>query len=157
MQQIIKANNSKFTFIDHIENMGKRMVESNKLRITRRNPLPRHFTLIIVLMLVVVLPLLLILPLAFGQSSTQTTSQTTTQATTAGNSDSGIGLLAAGVAIAGSCAGAGYAVGKAASSAAAAIVERPAAFGPLLILAGLGEGIAIYGLLVAFEILSKVT
>jgi V/A-type H+/Na+-transporting ATPase subunit K len=117
----------------------------------KKNPLPRRFTLLIVLMFVVVLPLVFILPIAFGQSTQTTTSQT------ASGSDSGLGLLAAGVAIAGSCAGAGYAVGKAASSAAAAIVERPATFGPLLILAGLGEGIAIYGLLVAFQILSKIT
>ncbi len=64
--------------------------------------------------------------------------------------------MAAGLAITGSCIGAGYAVAKAASAAAAAIVERPGAFGPMLILAGLGEGIAIYGLLVAFQILSKI-
>jgi V/A-type H+-transporting ATPase subunit K len=78
------------------------------------------------------------------------------QATTTTSSDNGIGLMAAGLAITGSCIGAGYAVAKAASAAAAAIVERPGAFGPMLILAGLGEGIAIYGLLVAFQILSKI-
>lgn len=87
-------------------------------------------------------------PIAFAQSTTSTT--------TSSGQDTGIGLMAAGLAITGSCVGAGYAVGKAASSAAAAIVERPAAFGPMLILAGLGEGIAIYGLLVAFQILSKI-
>lgn len=83
-------------------------------------------------------------------------SQTQAQATTSTGTDTGLGLLAAGLAITGSCIGAGYAVAKAASAAAAAIVERPGAFGPMLILAGLGEGIAIYGLLVAFQILSKI-
>jgi V/A-type H+/Na+-transporting ATPase subunit K len=76
--------------------------------------------------------------------------------TTASSSSNGLGLIAAAIAIAGSCSAAGYAVAKAASAAAAAIVERPGAFGPMLILAGLGEGIAIYGLLVAFQILSKI-
>jgi V/A-type H+-transporting ATPase subunit K len=79
-----------------------------------------------------------------------------TTGTTAASSSNGLGLIAAAIAIAGSCSAAGYAVAKAASAAAAAIVERPGAFGPMLILAGLGEGIAIYGLLVAFQILSKI-
>ena len=89
-------------------------------------------------------------PAVFAQSVTST-------ATAQGsNIENGLGLLAAGLAITGSCVGAGYAVGKAASAAAAAIVEKPGAFGPMLILAGLGEGLAIYGLLVAFQILSKI-
>lgn len=112
-------------------------------------------TALIVLMSIFVL-------LSFGPTITRTFAQapsstTTTTTTAAGlSSDNAIGLLAAALAIAGSCLAAGYAVGKAASSAAAAIVEKPSVFGPLLILAGLGEGIAIYGLLVAFEILSKI-
>lgn len=92
--------------------------------------------------------------LAIGFSAHVVVAQS--QATTTSGTDNGIGLMAAGLAITGSCIGAGYAVAKAASAAAAAIVERPGAFGPMLILAGLGEGIAIYGLLVAFQILSKV-
>lgn len=108
----------------------------------------RYFAMVTFLTVVIMILLLIFAPAVYGQSSTSTTSSSST--------DVGIGLLAAGVAIAGSCVGAGYAVGKAASSAAAAIVERPAAFGPMLILAGLGEGIAIYGLLVAFQILSKI-
>jgi V/A-type H+/Na+-transporting ATPase subunit K len=116
------------------------------------NPFRKQVILVSTLMLAVALVLFLRMPAAYGQSTTQTTTTTSTALT----SDNGIGLVAAGVAIAGSCLGAGYAVGKAASSAAAAIVEKPSVFGPLLILAGLGEGIAIYGLLVAFQILSKI-
>ncbi len=111
-----------------------------------KNTFRKLFAMVAVLTCGIMFLLLIVFPTAYGQSSTTTTS----------NTDVGLGLLAAGVAIAGSCVGAGYAVGKAASSAAAAIVERPASFGPLLILAGLGEGIAIYGLLVAFQILSKI-
>ena len=78
------------------------------------------------------------------------------QASTASDLSIGLGMLGAGLAIAGSCIGAGIAVAYAASAGAAAIVERPGAIGPIIILAGLGEGIAIYGLLVAFQILSKI-
>lgn len=78
------------------------------------------------------------------------------QASTASDLSIGLGMLGAGLAIAGSCIGAGIAVGYATSAGAAAIVERPGAFGPIIILAGLGEGIAIYGLLIAFQILSKI-
>ncbi len=67
----------------------------------------------------------------------------------------GIGLLAAGVAVAGSCLGAGIAISGAASAGAAAIAERPETSVWVLILAGLGEGIAIYGLLIAILILGK--
>jgi V/A-type H+-transporting ATPase subunit K len=78
------------------------------------------------------------------------------QASTVSDFSIGLGMLGAGLAIAGSCIGAGIAVGYATSAGAAAIVERPGAFGPIIILAGLGEGIAIYGLLIAFQILSKI-
>jgi V/A-type H+-transporting ATPase subunit K len=67
----------------------------------------------------------------------------------------GIGLLAAGVAVAGSCLGAGIAIYGAASAGAAAIAERPETSIWVLILAGLGEGVAIYGLLIAIIILGK--
>lgn len=119
-----------------------------------KNSFRRRFALATILTFVIMLPLLIFIPAVFSQSSTTTTTSTTTTSVT--NNDIGLGLIGAGLAIAGSCIGAGYAVGKAASSAAAAIVERPATFGPLLILAGLGEGIAIYGLLIAFQILSKI-
>ncbi len=119
-----------------------------------KNSFRMRFTLATILTFVIMLPLLIFIPAVFSQSSSTTTTSTTTTSVT--NNDIGLGLIGAGLAIAGSCIGAGYAVGKAASSAAAAIVERPATFGPLLILAGLGEGIAIYGLLIAFQILSKI-
>lgn len=67
----------------------------------------------------------------------------------------GLGLLAAAIAVAGSCLGAGIAIYGAASAGAAAIVERPETSIWVLILAGLGEGVAIYGLLIAILILGK--
>ena len=67
----------------------------------------------------------------------------------------GLGLLSAAIAVGGSCLGAGIAIYGAASAGAAAIAERPETSIWVLILAGLGEGVAIYGLLIAIIILSK--
>ena len=49
-------------------------------------------------------------------------------------------------------AAAGYAVGKIGVAAIASATEKPEIFGRTIIFAGLAEGIAIYGLLVAFLI-----
>jgi V/A-type H+-transporting ATPase subunit K len=67
----------------------------------------------------------------------------------------GMALLGAAIAVAGSCLGAGIAIYGAASAGAAAIAERPETSIWVLILAGLGEGVAIYGLLIAILILGK--
>lgn len=48
--------------------------------------------------------------------------------------------------------GAGYAVGKTGTAAAATITERPELFGRTIVYVGMAEGIAIYGLLIAFLI-----
>lgn len=116
---------------------------------TGKSSFRRRFAVVTLVTLAVMIPLAIAVPTVLAQASSQTT-------TSPSDLQGGLGLLAAGLAISGSCIGAGYAVGKASSSAAAAIVERPGTFGPMLILAGLGEGIAIYGLLVAFQILSKI-
>lgn len=49
--------------------------------------------------------------------------------------------------------GAGFAVGMAGAAAASAIVERREAAGLLLLIVVLGEGIAIYGLLIALLVI----
>jgi V/A-type H+-transporting ATPase subunit K len=67
----------------------------------------------------------------------------------------GMGLLGAAIAVAGSCLGAGIAIYGAASAGAAAMAERPETSIWVLILAGLGEGVAIYGLLISILILGK--
>ncbi|MEM3383023.1 MAG: ATP synthase subunit C [Nitrososphaerales archaeon] len=68
-------------------------------------------------------------------------------------SEIGLGLMAAAVAVAGSGIAAGIAVYGAATAGAAAIAERPGIATWVIILAGLGEGIAIYGLIIAIMIL----
>jgi V/A-type H+-transporting ATPase subunit K len=77
------------------------------------------------------------------------------QAPTEVYSQYGLGLMAAAVAVAGSCLGAGIAIYGAASAGAAAMAERPETSVWILILAGLGEGVAIYGLLISIMILGK--
>lgn len=68
----------------------------------------------------------------------------------------GVGLIAAALAIGLSAIGSGIAVAVVASSAVGAISENPSLLGKTVIFAGLAEGIAIYGLIVAIMILSKI-
>lgn len=51
---------------------------------------------------------------------------------------------------------AGYAVAAVGSAAVGAIAEKPELLGRVIILVGLAEGIAIYGLIVAILILNRV-
>ena len=51
--------------------------------------------------------------------------------------------------------GAGIAVGPVGTASMAVISERPELFGRTLIYLGLAEGIAIYGLIIAFMIISR--
>ncbi|MGC9397855.1 MAG: ATP synthase subunit C [Anaerolineae bacterium] len=61
--------------------------------------------------------------------------------------------LAAGLAVGLGSLGAAYAVGATGSAAIGAVAERPELFGRVLIFVGLAEGVAIYGLIIAFIIL----
>jgi V/A-type H+/Na+-transporting ATPase subunit K len=67
----------------------------------------------------------------------------------------GLGLLGAALATAASSIGAGVAVAKVGAAAIGALAEKPELFGRLLILVGLAEGIAIYGLIVSILILNR--
>lgn len=70
-------------------------------------------------------------------------------------SNLGLGYLAAGLAVGISAIGAGIAVGIAGSAAIGAISEKPEILGRALIIIGLGEGIAIYGLIISIMILGR--
>ena len=61
--------------------------------------------------------------------------------------------LAAGIAVGLGSLGAAYAVGNTGAAAIGVIAEKPETFGRVLIFVGLAEGIAIYGLIIAFMIL----
>ncbi len=67
-----------------------------------------------------------------------------------------IALLAGAIAVAASTLGAGYALGSVAKGGFAAAAEKPQLTVWLLIMGGLAEGIAVYGLLLAIFILGKI-
>lgn len=80
---------------------------------------------------------------------------TVVHAATQSASDNGLGYLAAGLSTGLATIGAGYAVGAVGSSALGAVSENPKILGKTLIYVGLGEGIAIYGLIISIMILSR--
>jgi V/A-type H+-transporting ATPase subunit K len=66
-----------------------------------------------------------------------------------------LGYVAAALATGLSSLGAAYAVGTVAGASVGALAEKPELFGRLLILAGLAEGIAIYGVIISVLILNR--
>jgi V/A-type H+/Na+-transporting ATPase subunit K len=72
-----------------------------------------------------------------------------------GDGSSGMALLAAAIAVAGAAIGAGIAVAYTGAAALAAMSERPEAFGRALVVVGLAEGIAIYGLIIAIMLIGQ--
>ncbi len=74
------------------------------------------------------------------------------------SSSTGVGgpaLIAAAIAVAGSSLGAAIAVAYTGAAALAAISERPELFGRAMVIVGLAEGIAIYGLIVAIILIGR--
>ena len=65
------------------------------------------------------------------------------------------GMIAAAIATAASALGAAFAVAHVGAAAIGALAEKPELMGRILILVGLAEGIAIYGLIVAILILNR--
>lgn len=64
-------------------------------------------------------------------------------------------MISAAIAAGLSSLAAGYAVASVGSAAVGALAEKPELLGRVLILVGLAEGIAIYGLIVAILILNR--
>lgn len=67
----------------------------------------------------------------------------------------GMAYIAAALAVSASVIGAGYAVAQAAPAAIGAISEKEEIFGKAMIFVALAEGVAIYGLLIAIQIIAK--
>ncbi|WP_417007764.1 ATP synthase subunit C [Anaerotruncus massiliensis (ex Togo et al. 2019)] len=67
----------------------------------------------------------------------------------------GMGYLAAALATGLSCLGAGIAIASTAPAAIGAFSEDPKAFGKALIFVVLGEGVALYGLLISILLINK--
>ena len=103
------------------------------------------------LVLLVASAILVFLALTAAPSQAQTAAETTTATT----SSSGSALIAAAIAVAGSSFGAAIAVAYTGSAALAAISERPEMFGRAMVIVGLAEGIAIYGLVIAVILIGK--
>ncbi|HLN68638.1 MAG TPA: hypothetical protein VK280_15365 [Streptosporangiaceae bacterium] len=74
---------------------------------------------------------------------------------TAATSVNGSALLGAAIAVAGSTIGAGIAVAYAGAAALAVMSERPELFGRAMVIVGLAEGIAIYGLIIGIILIGK--
>ncbi len=86
-----------------------------------------------------------------------TTSDVATAAKAAADaSGKGLGLIAAALVTGLAGIGGGIAVAAAAPAAIGATSEDPKAFGKALIFVALGEGIALYGLLISILILNKI-
>ncbi|HZY28208.1 MAG TPA: ATP synthase subunit C [Jiangellaceae bacterium] len=64
-------------------------------------------------------------------------------------------LIAASIAVAGSSLGAAIAVAYTGAAALAAMSERPELFGRSMVIVGLAEGIAIYGLIIAIILIGR--
>ena len=64
-------------------------------------------------------------------------------------------LLGAAIAVAGSSIGAAIAVAYTGAAALAAMSERPEIFGRAMVVVGLAEGIAIYGLIIAIILIGR--
>ena len=67
----------------------------------------------------------------------------------------GAALIAAAIAVAGSSLGAAIAVAYTGAAALAAVSERPEMFGRAMVVVGLAEGIAIYGLIISIILIGK--
>jgi len=76
--------------------------------------------------------------------------------TSATTNNSGDAFIGAAIAVAASSLGAGIAIAYAGSAALATVSEQPDLFGRAMVVVGLAEGVAIYGLIVAVLILGKV-
>lgn len=72
-----------------------------------------------------------------------------------GSGTSSAALIGAAIAVAGASIGAAIAVAYTGAAAIAAVSERPELFGRAMVIVGLAEGIAIYGLVVAVILIGR--
>jgi V/A-type H+-transporting ATPase subunit K len=91
-----------------------------------------------------------------GDVSTGTVAlNVTTAAQATGGTLNWAALLGAAIAVAASSIGAAIAVAYTGAAALAAISERPELFGRAMVIVGLAEGIAVYGLIIAIMLIGK--
>jgi len=95
---------------------------------------------------------LLLLIVASGTGAAHAGTVAAATAATATNTGA---LIGAAIAVAGSTIGAGIAVAYVGAAALAVMSERPELFGRAMVIVGLAEGIAIYGLIVGIILIGK--
>ncbi len=120
---------------------------------TARTPAALGRTLLILAMIVAILTSALLFA---ARPMVAVAAVETTAATRMDPQYVGWALLAAALSTALAALGAGYAVARVGSAAIGAVAEKPELFGRALVLVGLAEGIAIYGLIVSILILNRI-
>ncbi|MDY0277883.1 MAG: ATP synthase subunit C [Acholeplasma sp.] len=108
----------------------------------------RRLIVHIVLFFMVILAVVIVTPVAFAAEDAANT-------VTDSGTSKGLGYIAAALATGLSALGAGVAVAAAAPAAIGAISEDSKNFGKSLIFVALGEGVAIYGLLISILIINS--
>ncbi len=94
--------------------------------------------------------------LARSDDAVDTVAQAADETATTVDVDTGSAFIGAAIAVAASAIGAGIAVAYTGSAALATVSEQPDLFGRAMVVVGLAEGVAIYGLIVAVLILGNV-
>lgn len=102
---------------------------------------------------VVMLGAVVVLALVLGGAPAAAAAPAAATSTTSGGGWAA--LLGAAIAVAGSSIGAAIAVAYTGAAALAAMSERPEVFGRAMVIVGLAEGIAIYGLIVAIVLIGR--
>lgn len=111
------------------------------------------FSVLAVILLIIGLFVVLVPNGLMAQEAAQEEAQA---ARVTGDSAVGMAFLAAGLALGISVIGAAIALSKIGSAAVAAIAEKPEITGRVIVFAGLAEGLAIWGLIIAVLILGKI-
>jgi V/A-type H+/Na+-transporting ATPase subunit K len=83
------------------------------------------------------------------------TAKAAAAASAAAKGSNSAALIGAAIAVAASTIGAGIAVAYVGAAALAALSERPELFGRAMVIVGLAEGIAIYGLIIGIILIGK--
>jgi len=118
----------------------------------RKSPKKRRNAMIVNLCsFFAVLALALILPIGGFVSAAEAET-----AVAAVNSNAGLGYIAAALSVGLGSIGCGIAVASGASAAIGAVAEEPKSFAKSLIFVALGEGVALYGFIISFMIITKV-
>ncbi|MGZ4460384.1 MAG: ATP synthase subunit C [Nocardioidaceae bacterium] len=105
--------------------------------------------------LVLLAALAVVIVAAAGGPATADPGAVAAAQSTAAGSSAWAALLGAAIAVAGSSIGAAIAVAYTGAAALAAMSERPELFGRAMVIVGLAEGIAIYGLVVSIILIGK--